>query len=666
MELTIKQALQKGVDAHKEGKLKDAENFYQSILKSQPQHPDANHNLGVLAVSVKKINVALPLFKTACDANPKIEQYWLSYIDALIKDKQYDEAKQIIEKVKKQEVVGEKLKVLQAKLNSNIGVTFLELGKLKEAEASLKQAIKLKPDIEKYYNNLGITLGQLGKLGEAVASYKQAIKLKPDYVMAHNNLGTIFQELGKFEEAVASYKQAIKLEPDFAKAHNNLGNILVELGKFEEAVASYKQAIKLEPDFLDAHSNLIFLYGGFNYETSLYLKTAKDYSQKITKFVTSKFSNWSCENEPETLRIGFVSGDLRNHPVGYFLEGLVNQLGKSKLELYAYPTHLKDDDLSLRIKPYFFAWKPLVGISNKDAADIIHGDGIHILIDLSGHTAKNRLPIFAWKPAPIQISWPGYFASTGVTEIDYILGDPFVTPLEEANQFTEKIWQLPESYFCFTEPPVKVDIKPLPALINGSVTFGCFNKIERMNDRILSVWSRILSAVPNSKLFLKDRKFISSSIKENVFRRFCDVGIEKERLIIESVSPRAEYLAAYNRVDIALSPFPYGGVTTSAEGLWMGVPVITKKGNHFLSHLGESIAHNTGLSDWIASDEDEYVDKAIKFSSNLDDLAKLRSKLRLQVLSSPLFDSSRFANHFEAALRGMWKVKTDNILLKNK
>ena len=807
MELTIEQALQQGVAAHKEGKLQDAERLYRAVLQSQPLHPEANHNLGLIAVTVDKADAALPLFKAALDANPKIEQFWLSYLDALIKEKQFDKARQVLEQAKQQGMVDEKLNVLEAQLrptaevnepklpvrkkspslaekrkklaeqknqkkakkqnlkavspsdaeintllahyqngqhddaeklalsiterfpkhqfawkvlgamleqigrtseslvasqkslqlapqdaeaHNNLGITLKALGRLDEAEASYRQSIKLKPEFALAHSNLGITLKELGRLNEAEAIYMQAIALKPDFAEAHGNLGNTLKELGRLEEAEASYMQAIALKPDYADAYYNLGITLLKLGRLEEAEmsythaivlnphfaeahsnlgitrkelgrldaaeASYKQAMALKPDLAEAHSNLLFLYSGFRYDPALYLKEARDYGRKITKAVTSQFSNWLCDEGHQALRVGFVSGDLSNHPVGYFLEGLLNELSRSNLALFAYPTKLLEDELTHRIKPHFAAWRPLVGIGDEAAANLIHSDGLHILIDLSGHTAGNRLPIFAWRPAPVQISWLGYFASTGVTEIDYILGDPYVTPIEEASHFTEKTWRLPESYLCFTQPNVDLDVAPLPALTTGSVTFGCFNKVERMNDNVIAVWARILTASADARLFLKDKTFNHDSMRKAVYRRFELVGIKSDRLILEGSSPRSEYLASYNRVDIALSPFPYGGGTTSAEGLWMGVPVIAKRGNHFLSHLGESIAHNTGLSEWIASDEDDYVAKAIEYSSNLDDLAKLRSRLREQVLYSPLFDHKRFAKHFEAALKGMWNT----------
>tara|TARA_B110000008_G_scaffold278689_1_gene323222 strand:- start:237 stop:2240 length:2004 start_codon:yes stop_codon:yes gene_type:complete len=547
-----------------------------------------------------------------------------------------------------------------AEAYSNLGNVLYELGRLDESQACYMRAITLKPDYAEAYSNLGVTAQQLGRIKEAEANCIKSIALKPEYAEAHSNLGNVLHELGRLNEAEASYMKAIALKPDYAEAYSNLGNVLKELSKLNEAKASFKQAITLKPDFTSGYSNLLFLYSGFMYEPSHYLEEARKYYQQIAASVGSKYSSWLCTKNSKNLRIGFVSGDLKNHPVGYLLEELLNQLRGSNLELYAYTTNLISDDLTLRIKPKFTRWQSIVGLSDEVAASKIHDDGIHILIDLSGHTALNRLKVFAWKPAPVQITWLGYFASTGVSDIDYILGDPYVTPVTEANHFSEKIWQLPESFLCFSEPHVDINIGPLPALNNQRVTFGCFTKIARINDQVILTWSKILHSVPDSVLFLKDKNFDTESVQNSFYDRFKLNGIQKERLILEGASPRSEYLAAYNKIDIALSPFPYGGGVTSAEGLWMGVPVITMKGNYFLSHLGESIACNSGLYDWIAIDQEDYVTKAVAFSSDIENLAKLRSMLRAQVLSSPLFDAKRFANYFEAALRKMWDNKNNH------
>jgi predicted O-linked N-acetylglucosamine transferase (SPINDLY family) len=254
----------------------------------------------------------------------------------------------------------------------------------------------------------------------------------------------------------------------------------------------------------------------------------------------------------------------------------------------------------------------------------------------------------------VQATWLGYFATTGVAEMDYIIGDPQVSPAGESNHFTETVWPLPEIYLCFTPPAMAVEVSGLPALSSGRPTFGCFNNLAKINDRVMAVWTRLINAVPGSRLLLKAKLLQDQTVRGTIRARFAAHGLDEDRLLIEPPSSRIDYLRAYHRIDIALDPFPYPGATTSCEALWMGVPVLTRRGDRFLSHAGETIARNAGLPDWIADDDDAYVTKAAGFASDLGHLAALRAQLRAQVLASPLFDAPRFARHFEAAMAGMW------------
>jgi protein O-GlcNAc transferase len=636
-----------GVTLQKLGRLEEAATSYRQLITLQPDNAEAHYNLGTMLQNLGRFEGAETSYRQAVVLKPDLAVAHYNLGVTLQKLGRLEEAatsyRQLIA-----------LQPDYAEAHTNLGIVLQRSGALEEAEASSRQAIALKPDLAETHYSLGITLQELGRLVEAEASYREAIVLKSDNAEAYNNLGNTLGELGRLEEAEASFRQALDLEPDYAEAHTNLGIVLHRSGALEEAEASCRKAVALKSDFTAGYSNLLFLQSSSNFEHTSYLKDALSYAKSIRGEISPRFSEWSCAREPERLRIGLVSGDFSNHPVGFFLEGLFAQFNSSSLELYAYPTNPLEDELTARIKPYVSYWSPLWDKSDKEAAQLIHNDKIHILIDLSGHTANNRLPIFALKPAPIQVSWLGYWASSGVPEMDYILGDPFVTPNNEAAHFTEKIWQLPESYLCFTEPNVALEVMPLPALSTGAITFGCFNKLLKMTDEVVSLRSKILNIIPGSKLFLKNNQLQYESVRNKVLSRFAAHGIGADQLILEGPSPRAEYLASYNRVDIALSPYPYGGGTTSAEGLWMGVPVLTKRGDYFLSHLGESIAHNTGLSDWIAADEDEYIAKAVQFSSDLDGLMKLRAGLRAQVLASPLFDAPRFASHFVRAVWSMW------------
>ena len=376
--------------------------------------------------------------------------------------------------------------------------------------------------------------------------------------------------------------------------------------------------------------------------------------------VAQPYSTWA--NHPDTtrcLRIGFVSGDLRQHPVGNFLEAVLASLSSGmsgRLRLYAYSNSSQEDEVSERIKAHCHGWHSAVGQSDESLAQRIREDGIDILIDLSGHTAHNRLPLFAWKPAPVQATWLGYLATTGVSAIDYVIADAWTLPESEEVNFTEKVWRLPESYLCFTPPADSVDVGPLPAIHNGYITFGSFNNLTKMNDSVVALWSRILATIPDSRLYLKSPQLKEDSVQQSVVERFAGHGIDAGRLILEGPVPRTDYLKPFQRVDIALDPFPYPGITTSVENLWMGVPVLTLAGKSFLSRQGIGLLMNAGLPEWIAGDADDYVARAVSHASDVQALSSLRGELRQRVLASPIFDASRFSQHFEAALRGMWQA----------
>jgi predicted O-linked N-acetylglucosamine transferase (SPINDLY family) len=358
------------------------------------------------------------------------------------------------------------------------------------------------------------------------------------------------------------------------------------------------------------------------------------------------------------LRVGFVSGDLRSHTVGYFAEGLLGALAKTAsgaVEIHGYSAHWVNDAVTERIKAACRGWHSAVGLSDERLAQQIRDDRIDILIDLSGHTAHNRLPMFAWKPAPVQATWLGYLATTGVAAIDYVIADQWTLPQSQGGSFTEQIWHLPECYLCFTPPDVQAEVTPLPALAHGHVTFGSFNNLTKINDDVVALWARLLAAVPDGRLFLKAKQIDAPSVRQSVAERFGAHGIAAARLTFAGFAARTDYLAPYQGVDIALDPFPYPGITTTLESLWMGVPVLTLAGESFLARQGVGLLTNAGLPEWIARDRDDYVARAVAHAGDVQRLAALRAGLRNQVSASPLFDAERFAGHLAAALRGMWQ-----------
>lgn len=538
-----------------------------------------------------------------------------------------------------------------------LGLVALHDGDYAQATELIMRALS-QHESEIFYGNLGNALAARGMRAAAVESFRQAIALNGDYIPAHNNLGNMLRDLGQFAEAVECFKKVIALKPDYAEAHNNLANALVDLGELDAAIDTYRHAISLRPDLLEARSNMLFI---LSYREGQH---CADYLAEATRFgraataQAKPYTDWNVPliaSRSGPLRVGFVSGDLKVHPTGHFLESVLEHIDRRRIELVAYPTRRNADELTERIKPRFAAWTSLASLNDEQAARRIRDDRIDVLVDLSGHMNCNRLPLFAWRPAPVQASWLGYFASTGMHEIDYVLGDRHVLPDGSQAQFTEAVWRLPDSYLCFTPPAERVAVAPLPLAANGHVTFGCFNHLMKVNDAVVAVWARILRAVPNARLFLKAKQLDDASARDATRARFASHGIDANRLILEGRSPRAQYFEAYGRVDIALSPFPYPGGTTSVEGLWMGVPVLCLRGDRFLSNICTSMLHSADLADWIADDHDDYVTKAIAFAADTSRLAALRIGLREALLASPLCDAARFARNLEAAFEGIWR-----------
>ena len=604
------------------GQLEGAVASYRRALEIQPDSIEAHNNLGVTLQDLGQLDDAVASYRRALKIKPD-----------------------------------------HAEVHNNLGVALKDLGQLDGALASTRRALEIKPDFTEAHYNLGNALKDLGRLNDAVASYRRTLTLKPDYAEAHNNLGIALIDLGQLDDAAASYRRALKIKPDYAEAHMNLGYVLKELGELNCALASTRRALEINPDYVEARNNLLFTYLLLaNHPPAEMPAEARRFGELVARLAQPHMAWRNVPDPARCLRVGFVSGDLCNHPVGCFVEGVLAALASNasgRMELFAYPSHHRTDEVTERIKASCQGWHSAVGLSDESLAQRIREDGIDILIDLSGHTAHNRLPLFAWKPAPVQASWLGYLATTGVAAMDYLIADTWTLPAAEEANFTEKIWRLPETYLCFTPPDVEGVVSPLPALANAHVTFGCFNNLSKINDDVVALWARVMLAVPDSRLFLKTKQLREASVRKNVVDRFAAHGIDAERLILKDLVPRAEYLAPYQQVDIALDPFPYPGITTSVEALWMGVPVLTLAGESFLSRQGVGLLMNAGLPEWIATDPNDYVARAVSHAGDLQRLASLRSGLREQVLASPIFDAPRFAHHFEAALRGMWQKWCD-------
>ncbi len=546
-----------------------------------------------------------------------------------------------------------------------LGKLVLKSGRAELAINLLRKAIQLEPS-SLHYSSLAYALTLNAQHEEAIVYYHKAIALNPGDSTIYNNLGLQLSTIHRYGEAIFFLQKSIALNPRQDAALGNLAICLMRQGHYNEAINYFLKAIKINPAIALYYHNLLFCLC-FDREAfaNHYIKEARRLDVLLNSRA-SPYRQWTNATHAfgQPLRVGLVTGDLRNHPVGFFLESIAAHLDPSKIQFVAYSTQSYEDSLTARIKPHFFQWTPIANFSDQQAAQKIHDDGIHILIDLAGHTADNKLSVFAWRPAPVQVSWLGYFASTGLSCMDYFIADPMSVPQANMSHFTETVRYLPHTRLCFTPPAndINQDVSPLPAIKNGFVTFGCFQSSSKINHKMITLWAAILKECPTSHLLFKNHSLKDSFSKQELINKLAAADIPIERITLEEGSSRDQYLAAYDRVDFMLDTFPFPGGTTTCEALWMGVPTLTLSGMTLLERQGMSMLHCVGLDEWIAIDETDYINKAVYFAKHKETLSQLRITLRQTMLVSPLVDAVHFSKDFENLLFSLWRETHDNPL----
>ena len=619
---------------------------YDKAVRLKPDYAEAHNNRGNTLRDMGRLDDALAAYDRAVRLKPDYANAYNNRGNTLRDIGHLDSALAAYDKAVR-------LKPDYPEAHNNRGRTLLDMVRLDDALAAFDKALRLNPDLAEAHNNRASTLRDMGRLDDALAAYDKALRLKPDLAEAHNNRGNTLRYVGRLDDALAAYDTALRLKPDLADAHNNRGNTLQDMGRPDDALAAFDTALRLKPEFTEAHNpKLVALHYGASDARGAIAATARAFGTSVFRAADPQaFANLPILDR--RLRIGYVSGDLRRHPVGYFLQSILRNHASSAVETFCYSNNLKDDDLTASFQLEADHWRRLRGLTDEAAATLIRVDAIDILVDLSGHTALNRLPLFAHRPAPIQVSWLGYFGTTGLDAMDYVLADRFVVPPGEDDAFTEQVWRMPGSYLCFMPPDIDVPVRPRYA--GAPITFGSFNNLAKLTSYTVQMWARVLQRVPQSCLLLKTKQLADVSVCKAVQERFADHGIAADRLLLEGPSPRADLLACYNRVDIALDPSPYGGGTTTAEALWMGVPVVTLRGGTWVGRVSESILSTVGLSDLVASSEEDYVALAAELAADQNRRTAFHANLRNRLTDSPFCDGAGFTRHLEDSYRGMWK-----------
>ncbi|MBF0370010.1 MAG: tetratricopeptide repeat protein [Magnetococcales bacterium] len=583
--LTLPEALNLAMSHQKAGRLQQAEVIYQNILKAQPNHPAANHLLGVLAIQGGRYEVATSLIKKAIQCQPNIADFHL-----------------------------------------NLGSAYLLAKKFDQAITCFRQALTLQPNLAEAFCNLGIALWETERWHDAIVSYNQALAFKPNYPTALFNLGLALANQGQSEKALTYYQ----------KSHEHLPNSYRYLSSYLFMLSHLR--INDPGIIIDTHQKM----------EQIHARVGRGKIQPHD--ITARSAN-------PRLRIGYVSPDFRNHAVSYFIEPILRNHDRSRFEIFAYAEVSKPDATTHKLRSRVDTWRSTIKLSDEQLAKTIHADQIDILVDLAGHTINNRLTTFTYKPAPIQATYLGYFATTGLKSMDYWITDTTIHPQDDMQWTTESLYRLPRCYMCY-QPRAGLPEPVKSPRGDETVIFGSFNTMGKIMPKVLNAWCQILQRAPNSRLLLKNKMLGDKHLAEEMLAYFTHHGIEPKRIhLVARVPTYNDHMAMYSEMDIALDTFPYTGATTTADALWMGVPVVTLAGRHFVERMSLSLLSAVGHPEWSAENLDDYVDLAVDMAARGVRSSQERQALRQQMAASPLCDPQGMTQSLEEAYRKMWLMK---------
>jgi predicted O-linked N-acetylglucosamine transferase (SPINDLY family) len=541
-----------------------------------------------------------------------------------------------------------------------LGLALHFQGRSAEGISLIRRAIERFPHNPAFYNNLGNALDDVGERAEAEAVYRRATELRPDYPVAWQALGTLALAARRSRAALDLFRKALAADPSYAPAENGIGNALLALGEVTGAIEHYRAALRLDPGEAAAASNVLMAsHYDARAAAAEIAKAHRAWGRQICATLPKRTTPYANGRDPDRrLKIGYVSADFRRHSVAYFIESVIASHDRDRVEATLYADVRRPDAVTERLRMSADRWRDIHRASDEATARMIEDDGIDILVDLSGHTSGNRLPLFARKPAPVQASWIGYPGITGLPTIDWRMTDSIADPAAADDDAAgpEALFRLPDGFLCYRPPDDAPAVGPSPAASSGSITFASFNVLAKISPATVALWSCALRTTAGSRLLLKAEALDDSGAREAVLRRFAEHGIAAERLdLIGFVASPADHLATYGRVDIALDPMPYNGTTTTMEALWMGCPVITLRGDRHAGRVGASLLARAGLADLVAESPDDFVRIAATLAGSATRLSELRAGMRARLAATTLIDAERFTRGVEGAYRAMWK-----------
>lgn len=664
-----------------EGNAEEARRIYARVLETDPRHFGALNNLGVLAFTLRDPKAARPLLERACQdpAAGAVTHAALAATLLLIGDlesatREFTAARKLDpnsaevlhlfaialqERGAQRDVIAclelaVRLDPNHFQARNNLGLAYLESCRLEEARTCFEEVSKDPANAVMGLANLALALGRQGRWEEGAASLREAVGRSPENPILWSNLAAFLEQTNRLAEARTCAERAVATGAKSAEAFIALGNAYCRVGRHGEASKAWDCAARFEPPAREFAQNLLFMR---HYTPGVSPSDmAADHRRWAARFAPSPAvprHHTNTADPSRRLRIGYVSGDLRAHPVGYFLAPLLGAHDPHQVEIFCYATG-PADEWTARMRPHTTVWRNAAVLDDTGLDHMIEGDAIDILIDLSGHTPGNRLGVFARKPAPVQATWLGYFNTTGIDAVDYLIADAQLAPPEETAPFAEQVVRIPGCYLPYRIPEEAPDVSPAPCTVRGFTTYGCFNKLAKVGIDVVEAWAEILRRNPASRLVMRNRAFGEEACREIYFRYFDRFGVARNRIDLLGSGTRREWFAAWNQVDIALDTFPYSGVTTTCDALSMGVPVVTLRGDRFAGRMGATVLHNVGLGDLAARNLKAYIETAVELGQDAAQIVELRATMRPRLSGSALCDTPGFARKLEAAYREMW------------
>jgi predicted O-linked N-acetylglucosamine transferase (SPINDLY family) len=645
MKLQSAEILQQALSFQKSGDYASAEILYRKLFKNN-DNADAANLLGCLLMNRGNYQGAEEYIKKAIKIKPDV--YFFYYHLGLVYSRQnfWNEAIKAFQKALS-------YNPQHADSLNNLGVALNSIGSFEPAIIILKKALAIQPDHSESLNNIAIAYSMKGDNNKALNYYLKAIERFPEKPECHKNIAGIYRKLHLLKRAEHHLQLALRYSPNYIQALNDYGVILKDQGKNLKAYEAFCKIVELDDDFIEAQSNRLYMLHYLPQQSpESIFNEHTEFGKRITCRNSSlQFANRSKNNR---IRIGYVSPDFRNHSVSFFIKPILQNHDPTFFEIFCYANVARPDQVTFSLKSLNVHWRNIYGISNEHVAKQIENDRIDILVDLAGHSSRNRLMVFAQKPAPIQVTYLGYPNTTGIPTIDYRITDSTTDPKKNEHLYTEKLIYIDPCFLCYS-PQEDVPLSHLKASCQN-IIFGSFNNIGKLNDDVVQVWSKILKNLPGSIIMLKSAGFTDKDTQHLWRKKFNNLGINDHQVLFSGYIPDIKkHLSVCHNVDIALDTFPYNGTTTTFETLWLGIPVITLSGNSHVSRVGHSILKSIGLEELVAHSKDEYVNKVIQLASNKFLLKMFRKQLRNLMKQSVLTDGKTFTRQIEYKFQKMMK-----------